>query len=210
MEVYIVSIISALLGFVSSRFANRKSNGILPTIGVLSILAFTAVGLTFLGHWIVKPPRDRLEGQWIEKYDEEGKTIYAIATIKYNSEAKYLEFKGDAYDSSLRNVGYWNTTIARLDGNHYLYLFNGASKNPDPTIRGEEDRKGIGDINFVDNHNLGQGTFTSVRAKRDPKDFELYKIIDEATQSESINSPKEFIQKLYTDPAYLKQVTSPH
>ena len=86
---------------------------------MLSLLAFVAAGLTFLGHWIVKPPPpvpDRLEGQWIERYQEGEKYIYAIATMKYNPEAKYLGFSGNSYDSNRTNVGHWQTIQARLAG----------------------------------------------------------------------------------------------
>jgi hypothetical protein len=215
MENYIVSIISAFLGYVSSRFANRKTKGILPTIGVLSILATTAAGLTFLGRWIITPSptpqppliereKDRLEGQWVEKYKEGGRDTYAIATIRYNSDAKYLEFYGNAYDSSLNLVGHWQTIQARLEGNQYDYLFTGESYD----LANPGHRKGVGGIWFLDNRTHGKGNFFSVRADKELREFELYKILDEDAARQSINDPKGFIQKLYKNPSYLKQVAS--
>lgn len=212
MENYIVSIMAVILGYVSSRFANRKSKGILPTVGVLSILAFAAAGLTFVGHWITMPPPplpDKLEGQWVEQFKEGEKNTYAIAKFRYNSEGKYLEFSGDAYDESLTFVGRWQTKQALHDGNQYDYLFTGESSNTDPT-KPRIYRKGLGEIWFTDNSLHGQGRFFSMGSDHDPRDFSLDKILDEDAAKEAMNHPIEFIKKLYEDPNYLKKVASTH
>lgn len=211
METYIVSIISAFLGYVSSCFANRKSKGILPTIGILSLLAFTAAGLTFVGHWIIKPPQpppNRLEGQWIEQYVEGEKTYYAIAKFRYDSGANYLEFSGNAYDLNQNLVGHWLTTQARLDSdrNQYDYIFEGDSMNLDDKSK-QGHRQGVGRILF-DSPTHGKGTFLSVRNDPGPRDFELYKILNDDSARESINNPKGFIQKAYDNPCMVIQCTS--
>lgn len=219
VEAYIVSIISAFLGYVSSRFANRKSKGILPTIGILSVLAFIAAGLTFLGHWGVKPPQpapDRLEGQWIERYKEGGEDTYAIATIRYNPEARYLEFSGNAYaskDSNLSFVGQWQTIQARLTssqaGSQYDYLFEGYSKNLDILRQGH--RKGVGGIWF-DSPNHGVGSFFSISppADKELREFQLYKILDEDAATQSKNDSPGLVRKLYKEQGYFEKVTSAH
>jgi|ERR1044072_2967815 hypothetical protein len=212
MENYIASIVAAILGYISSRYANRKSKGVLPTVGIVSILIVIAAGLTFIGHWITKPPPappNKLEGQWVEKYKEDENDIYAIAKFRYNSEAKYLEFSGDAYDKSITFVGHWQTKQALLDGNQYDYLFTGESSNTDPT-KPRIYRKGQGEIWFTDNSMQGQGRFFSMGSDRTPRDFSLYKILDEDAAKESMNHPEEFINKVYADPNYLKKVAPTH
>jgi hypothetical protein len=208
MEIYILSIVSAFLGYFSSRFANLKLKGILPTIGLLFLLAFTAAGLTFVGHWIMKPPPlppNGLEGQWVERYLEGENATYSIATIRHNPEGNYLEYSGKAYDSNLNVVGHWHAIQARLDRNQYDYLFEGESFNPDKARQGT--RKGVGGI-FFDGPNHGKGKFLSVRDDHDPRDCELDRILNEDAVRESLNDPQGFIQKLYSDPMYFKQVTS--
>jgi hypothetical protein len=206
MEPYIVSIVSAAVGYYSSILANRKPKGFLQTIGILTVLAGTAVVLTFLGQWVMKPPPpppNKLEGQWIEKYMGGDKATYAIATFRYNSEANHLEFSGNAYDLDMRVVGYWRTIQARLDRDQYDYLFEGESG--DQANPGH--RRGIGRI-FFDSPNHGTGTFLTDRSARVPRDFEIDKILNEDAARESMKDPKGFIQKLYQDSTYFKKVTS--
>ena len=131
--------------------------------------------------------------------------MYAIAMIRYNPEAKYLEFSGNSYDSNLTFIGHWQTIQARLAGNQYDYLFEGESNNTDPTRQGP--RKGVGGIWF-DNPNHGVGNFFSVRADKELREFELYKILDEGAIIQSKNDPRGVIQSLYKDPNYFEQVTS--
>lgn len=212
MEPYIVSIISAIVGYFSSIFANRKPKGDLPTIGLLTLLAGTATVLTFLGQWMTAPrptpppPPDKLEGQWVEKYKDGENDIYAIAGIRYNSEAKYLEFSGTAYDVSLTVVGRWRSIQARLDRDQYDYLFEGESWNRLDSSR-QGLRKGVGGI-FFDSPNHGTGKFLSIRDDKVPRGFEIHRILNEDAAQESINNPKGLIQKFYEDPMYFKKVTS--
>ena len=212
METYIVSIVSAVLGYFSSRLANRKRKGLLQTVGILFILASMAVVLTLVGHWIstpreTKPPEaEKLAGQWIEQYDEGGQIMYAIGTIRYNSEARNLEFFGNAYDSNLSPVGHWRTKQSLLDRDQYDYLFEGDSDNP----KKPGHRHGEGGIHFIEN-GYGTGYFLSVRDDPQPRKCELRKIVDEDAIRESKDSPQVYVQRFYNDPSRFKNgVTSTH
>lgn len=216
MEIYIFSIVSAIVGYFSSIFANRRIKGILSTIGALFILAGISVTLTYFGLWVITPApipppppvereKDILEGQWVEWY-EEGKTKYcAVATIRYNSEAKYMEFFGNAYAPNLVLIGRWRTMQAARNGNQYDYLYEGESWNLDRTKRGL--RKGVGGIWF-DTGNHGKGKFFSIESDKELREFELYRILDEDAAKLSVDDITGFIQKLYEDPNYLKKITT--
>jgi hypothetical protein len=208
MEPYIVNFVSAVVGYYASIFANRNSKGILQTIGILTVLAGLTVGLTYLGQWVMKPPPpppNQYEGHWIERYAEGEKTLYAIATIRYNSETNHLEFSGKSFDLNRRHVGNWHTIQARLDRDQYDYLFEGESLNPDPTKRGR--RKGVGGIYFY-SPNRGRGIFLAIRDDQVPRDFDLYKILNADAAKESMEDPEGFIQKLHEDQTYFNKVTS--
>lgn len=213
MEPYIVSIVSIILGYFSSRLANRKRKGTLQTVGILFILASTAGVLTLFGHWIstprpIPPPEvEKLAGQWIEQYDEGGKITYAIGTIRYNSETRNLEFSGNAYDENVVLIGHWKTKQALLDLDQYDYLFDGNSDNPQKPGH----RHGVGGIHFVENGSYGTGYFLSVRDDPQPRKFELRKIVDEDAASESRSNPQGYIKRFYKDPSRFKNgVTSVH
>lgn len=216
MEPYIVSFVSAIVGYFSSIFANQNSNtsanrnskGILQTIGILAVLGLITVGLTYLGQWVMKPPPpppNKYEGHWVERYTEGEKPVYAIATIRYNSGTNHLEFSGKAFDLNRRHVGNWHTIQASLDRDQYDYLFEGESLNPDPTKRGT--RKGVGGIHFY-SPNRGRGIFLAIRDDHVPRDFDLYKILNADAVKESIEDPEGFIQKLHEDQTYFNKVTS--
>jgi hypothetical protein len=210
METYIVSVVSVLLGYITSRVANRNVSGILPHVAVIFLLTVAAVVLTLAGQWFVKPPPtppNRLEGQWLEKYKEGENQIYAIATIRHNPSANHLEFYGNSYDVNLKIVGRWRTLQARLDRDQYDYLFEGESWNPDKARQGL--RKGVGGIYF-DTASHGKGKFLSIKDDHEPRDLELYKILDEDAAQQSIKDPTGLIQKLYADPSYFNKVTSAH
>ncbi len=207
MEIYIVSIISAFLGYASSRFASQKPQGFLPNVGILTILALGAAALTFVGQWIIRPsqaPPNRLEGQWIERYTENEKARYAIATFKNNPEANVLEFSGKAYDLEQGFVGEWHAIEARVYRDQYDYLFEGRSINPDPERRGH--RMGVGTISF-DSHHHGKGVFLSIREDREPRDFDLHRILNEDAVRESLKDPESLITKLSKDPIYFREIT---
>jgi hypothetical protein len=207
MEPYIVSIAAILLGYLSSRIANRKIKGILPHIAVIFILAGAAALLTFAGQSIPKlwpPPPEKVEGQWVEKYWEGGNEFYAVTSIGYNPSTKHLEFTGNAYAKNLEVVGWWKTIQANLDRDQYDYLFEGDSLNLDKARRGH--RKGVGGIYF-DSANHGQGTFLSIRDDKEPRDFFLYRIVDEEAARQSRQNPKAFVQKLYDEPSYFNKIT---
>lgn len=206
MEIYILSLVSAFVGYFSSILANKRSRGVLQTVGIIAILTGFTLCLTYFGQWIAKPapPPHKLEGQWIEKYKEGEKETYSIAKFKYNSQGNYLEYSGTAYASNLTVVGYWRATQARFDNEQYDYLFEGESKNP--TKPGH--REGVGSIYF-DNINHGSGKFLAVRDDQNPRDMEIDKILNEDAIKESTNDPKALIQKLYTDPNYFRKITSP-
>jgi hypothetical protein len=213
METYIVSIISAFLGYASSRFASRRRQGVLPTVGILCILACLAVLLTLGGHWITAPrptpppPPDKLEGQWIEQYDEGGQITYAIGTIRYNAEARGLEYFGDAYDMNLTLIGHWKTKQSLLDRDQYDYLFDGDSGNP----KKPGHRHGVGGIHFIENGSHGTGYFLSVSDDPQPRKFELRKIVDEDAVKESKSNPEGYLKRFYNDPSRFKNgVTSAH
>ena len=204
MEPYIVSVISVLLGYASSRFASEKPKGILPTVGIASLLALGAVCLTFLAHWVMGlHSSSGLEGQWVERYKENDKTRYAIATFEHNLVDNFLLFSGNAYDLDQGFVGEWHAIEARYDSGQYDYLFEGSSNNPDLDKRGH--REGAGSIYFPDG-NRGIGIFLSFREDREPRDFQLYRILSKAAAQESLEKPEAFIRRLNTDPTYFNKV----
>jgi hypothetical protein len=205
MEIYVASIISTILGYLASIYANKNHKGFLPHFGIVVILSCLAGVLTFTGLRIFTPQTDRLEGQWIERYQEGENVIYAVAKIEYDPEAKHLKFSGNSYDPKGNWVGYWETIQARHTGDQYDYLYNGESMNTEETRQGL--RKGVGGIRF-DNDNHGTGYFFSVREDIKLRQFELQKILNEDATRQSKSDPKGFIQKLNNDPSYLKQVTS--
>ena len=206
MEIYIVSVVSVLLGYTSSRLANQHTKGWLPNAGVLSTLILGAVMLTFVGHQLtqlVTPSPKWLEGQWVERYTDNGKFLYAISTFKYNSRTKNLEFSGKAYDEEHGFVGEWSSVESRVDGDQYDYLFKGESYNPDPARQGL--REGVGSI-FFDSENHGRGIYLSLRRDREPRDIELNRILDEDAAKESAENPGAFVQKLYSSPEYFSEI----
>lgn len=213
MEIYIVSISSALLGYFSSRVANKKSKGFLPTFGILCILAITATGLTFAGSWISTPAvkqreQDKVEGQWLETYYEGRTKIYAIAVIKYDSAAKYMGFNGFAYDKNGEVLGHWTTTLARHHGEDLEYLYQGQSYNRKNPADKLPRREGLGHVSFSENGKHGKGYFFSVGEDEVLREFELHKILDRDAIEESRDDPKTLIQKLHEDPSYFMKVIS--
>lgn len=236
MEIYIANLISTFVGYFTSIWTNRKDKGVPEKVGIFSLLVVLAITLTYLGQLMVKPPqpigreletesrkvsdvvnqvrssqpsKKEIEGLWIERYTEGQKTIYAIASIRFNPENNHLEFTGNSYDDKLNLRGYWQTIQSKHEGNQYDYLFKGESVNPDKTRRGQGHRKGVGSIWF-DNNNHGTGNFFSVRADKELREFELFKILDEAAAKDSIANPQEVIKRLYEDKdlTYFRKITS--
>jgi hypothetical protein len=177
--------------------ANRQpqscTSNLNPSFAIVVILSCLAGGLIYIGLRIFTPQRERVEGQWIERYTEGENVIYAAAKIEYDPETKHLKFSGHSYDSKGNWVGHWKTRQARFDDDQYNYLFEGESKNPEEARRGH--REGVGAIQF-DSNNHGVGYFFSVREDKKLRQFELQKILNEDAARQSKNDPQQFIQRL--------------
>jgi hypothetical protein len=208
METIVGIILSTIIGYVSSLAANKRYRSWLyhagMLLGVLTLAVFIYIGIFYVKS-VFKVEND-LVGRWVERYDEEGKSIYALAKFEYNTFSSDLEFKGMGYDKSGEMVGRWNTIESRFEAPVYSYLFVGESKNPSGKNQGHRD--GVGSITFQENYRKGDGYFYSLRSDNKLRYFTLYKIVDKQAEKEAQENPDSFIQKLYNDENYFKQVIS--
>jgi hypothetical protein len=208
MEQFIAIILSVILGYLSSRLANRKGMGILSTAVSLAgiCIIVTSLYLGSLHVFSLLREEKHLEGRWIEKYEQNGAIVFGLADLTYNALANYLEFRGYGYYEDGTIAGQWKTIKARYDGLQYDYLYEGESQNRNKARVGH--RKGVGIISFDVNYGGATGYFFSTTTDSTIRRFNLFRISKAELIDESIRNPSSFVARIYQGKIKLNELSN--